>query len=331
MNETSQGIYFTGETGGTISWNNLSVVGGSSGAIMIHYTEEPILVHNNTVTGNYYEDNIWPHWNIGPGAYSVCAGPTRNVTFRDNHAGDGTTNEYPDYNITGEKLGGGWWPNVRAVIDTSEQSLIHIQGANVTLTHDTQMLEIVKDGVRQSMRFYNDGTSWAWFNKTDLAHHIVNVAPSNLYLTVYPADQAVNASFISASGGITTWNATGSGSAIATFTMTGAITGSRYSLYVDGGWFGTQIASSGTVVFNYSGSWSEHQFEIRGGTYSQAIVSLGTVIGIMMTLAIIVPVIVTVAQIANEKRKVRQEDIINMAIFIVVGVTLLTLVYALLP
>lgn len=87
------------------------------------------------------------------------------------------------------------------------------------------------------------------------------------------------------------------------------------------------LTSEGGAIYSFIGE-SGHTYTT---TYSQSVHNLGVVVGLMMTLAVIVPVIATIAQIANEKRKVRQEDIINMAIFIVVGATLLTLIYALLP
>jgi hypothetical protein len=86
-------------------------------------------------------------------------------------------------------------------------------------------------------------------------------------------------------------------------------------LYV---WLDLSIAQTAQITVN---SWR----------YSEQIVNLGAIIGIMMALGVFVSVLVPVVQVAQEKRKFKAQDFIHMVIYIIISVALLGVVYAVLP
>jgi PKD repeat protein len=256
----ANGIYRYGGGGGTISWNNITHVDGNSTGIMMHDNKQPILVHNNSVTLPLYGGNYGPGWQISVGAYSVCASDSWNVTFRDNHAG-GSTTEWPSYDISAEKLGGGWWENTQASIDVSEPTIVRTIGANVTFRHDDQALRIVKDGVAQNVRYYSNGTSWAFFNKTDLASHYFNLSTANVFVSPSVYVDLNMGSYTPNGLTIADWYANSTSGSSVNFTISGVVSNQKYALRVDNVPYRLAWATSGAVTFTYS-AWSSHLFQV---------------------------------------------------------------------
>lgn len=257
MVRLSNGIYFYGGGGGVVSWNNYTVLDGSATGIMLHDIHQAVLVHNNSVSDKVYGPNTGEFWQISVGAYSVCASNIWNATFRDNHA-SGTTAEWPSYDISQEKLGGGWWEHLEATIDVSEPTIIHTDGANLTLVHDNQVLQVERDGTPVSMTHYSNGTSRHYFAKADLLDHWINVSATQLSLTT-TGDVNIT---VSASPGasLIAWNGTATAATV-TFTLSGLTTGTTYKVYVDSVVMVTMAAVGGQVSFAYS-AWSTHTFEV---------------------------------------------------------------------
>lgn len=299
LRNASGGVAIFGGNGAVVSWNNISIVDGPSVGVMVDGNGKNATIHDNSVTGMFDTPNVWSWpdgWQIVVGAYCYYAsGNIYDPEWIDNHASGGTM-AHPDYNITGEKLGGGWWPNARMLVDTSDHAIIHYQNANVTLRHDGQALLVLKDGVNTAMTHYPNGTSLAWFNKTDLNHHFVNVTPTDLHIaTDYPASVMVAA--ISAPY-LVQWNVNATTGTTVSFTLSGLHNGMRFGLYVDG--VHTQAAmsgSAGTVTFTYSGAWSDHDFAIREDT-TATMAGPFAVIGFMIIVVIAVAGSVGVAVFA---------------------------------
>lgn len=253
----SNGIYKFGAGGAEISWNNLSYINGCGIGIMMHDSKQPILVHNNSVTNPTYGGNTGYWWSISVGAYSVCAANNWNVTFRDNHA-TGTTFDWPDYDISAEKLGGGFWNHVEATIDVSEEAIIHTIDANVTLIHDGRVLQILQDGMSVDMTYYANGTSRTYIPQVDWVNHWINVTPTDLSLiTTGDINISVNAN---PGAAVMAWNGTATGTTV-TFTLSDLTSGATYKIYVDSVVMATMAATGGQVSFAYS-AWSSHTFQV---------------------------------------------------------------------
>jgi hypothetical protein len=256
------GMYIEGNGGATITWNNITHVNGKSTGIQMHNTNQPVLLENNSITlPTYGQENTEPFHQISIGAFSVCQSDQWNITFRNNHVTGGTI-DWPSYDISGEKAIGGYWTHVSASIDVSESTIIRMNGANLTIRHNTQLLRLIIDEVPAMMKFYHDGTSFAYYNNSGFGYSYVNISASNVYLSVNPTEQHIHANFERDVDGVLNFSMDASGSAIATIVIYGLTDGHIYYVYVDGVSTYRLTANNGRITFEYFNAWSEHEFGI---------------------------------------------------------------------
>jgi len=117
-----------------------------------------------------------------------------------------------------------------------------------------------------------------------------------------------------------------------TFTLSGLESGRMYRLYVDGVASSLLTATGGTISFTYSGPWSEHQFEIVATSITGSISPLVNLIFIMFAIGVVVGVI---AEGTNSLRKMQMrtteqmvKSLLNMVIYIVIGIASLGVLYS---
>jgi hypothetical protein len=310
MTNASGGVAVFGGHDAVVSWNNMSDIDGASVGIMFDGTAHHGLAHNNSVVGLHGRQGgfVWPDgWQIVVGAYTYYAGgSTEGPTFRDNHAAGDLNMAHPAYNITGEKLGGGWWPNAHMTVDTSENTTIHYQNANVTLRHDGRVLMVLKDGLNQSMRYCPNGTSWAWFVKTDLAHHFINVTTVSSFFIgpADPIDILVSVWSTNRSGSME-WTADSSvAHSVTTYTIAGLENFTQYDVTVDGALWKTVVSNgTGVISFSYSASAGEHSFVVGLGYMQKLMDFTYSFLAIAIVVAVIAMVIGLVVGASSSKKR----------------------------
>jgi len=329
VNNLATAVYFFGGTGGAITWNNVSHVGGSCAGIMIHDTHQLVTISNNSVTDLFYEPNEWPLWQISVGAYSVCAGTVWNVTFADNHA-SGATAIHPTYDINGELLGeAGWSGHMESSIDVSEDAIIRQTNSNITLVHDGGIIGIELDDTATSMSYYSNGTSWKYIPKVDLAQHWINITALPMSLTT---TDAVDITIDSFDMSLTeygqtpiTWTAESAAPDIeVTYTFSGLESGTMFRVTQDGNSIGTGVGPSFSLTATGT---SEFELVVAYGQQVSRLVQLTVN---MLALGLLIGVVGNSIRPLKDPKNRNPEKfgkvVLNTVICIVVGIILITVV-----
>jgi hypothetical protein len=99
------------------------------------------------------------------------------------------------------------------------------------------------------------------FNRVVNPGYVVHNASGGVSTGIYAStNKMVDINVISA----TQWIVSGTAGTIVTFTLSGLESGvnSYYDIYVDGKLIDRILCTSGSIIFSYSGLWSEHQFVV---------------------------------------------------------------------
>jgi hypothetical protein len=197
--------------------------------------------------------------------------------------------------------------------------------------------------------FTKNGSSWGvWsgigkdrFNQSDLVYNYVIGFGLRSYIKIMPSDTDAKQALYSSLNFYA--SVLGSNVSVQGHTLTGA-------KYVWGGsWNLNNTSSPGWTVGywdegrSWAANWGEVGFYGWQGNivkvmigdivpfYSPEIFHIGAVLKIMMILCIVVPVVVRVVDMTKGKRKLKVEDLFRMVVFIVIGLTLIGVVFTMLP
>jgi hypothetical protein len=307
----------------------MSVIDGTSVGIMVDSTAEGALAHNNTVTGMYDAPNVPPNYQIVVGAYTFYAGGSTYVPiFKDNHC-DGGTMTHPDYNITGEQLGGGWVANAHMVVDVPGDAMIHAQNANVTLRHNGQLYAVTQDSEKTFMEYFSNGTSSRYFPKVDLNHHFINVTVLGMTIAVN-ADVRVTVSIfdpdaVDMDDTVALWNTTvDDPDATYMFTVSGLRSDGSYKVIQDGVVVGTGFGPS--FSFTVSGNGTFEIVAWYPATVSRLVVLTVNMLAMGLLVGVIGAAITPLRDPKNRNPEKFGKVVLNTVICIVVGIILITVV-----
>jgi hypothetical protein len=167
------------------------------------------------------------------------------------------------------------------------------------------------------------GTGYLHTNRTTIMD-----TGTSITLTIAPGtEQDANISDVVLLGNDITWSV--DSSQTLTFTLSGLESGRMYRLYVDGASSSLLTANgAGTISFTYAGPWSEHQFEIVATSIGGSISGLVNLIFIMFGIGIVVGVMGETVITLRKEKIPKVETLINMVIYIIIGMASLGVLYS---
>lgn len=118
----------------------------------------------------------------------------------------------------------------------------------------------------------------------------------------------------------------GNGNPTVTLTIPGMEVGRIYRVYIDGT-FSHLLTVTGIESFSYSGPWSEHHFEVIGTSVTGSISPLVNLIFIVLAVGIVTGVMVESVRTLRKEQIPKVDTLINMMIYIVIGLALLGAAY----
>lgn len=127
-------------------------------------------------------------------------------------------------------------------------------------------------------------------------------------------------------GSTVEWTAISTGSNPIIFSFPGLGAG-IYKLYVDGNWVRNIVSTGSTVSFVYSEPWSEHDFELLPTSITGSITSMVNLIFIMLAVGMVCGVMGESVRMLRKEQVPKVDTLINMVIYIVVGLAILGAAY----
>jgi hypothetical protein len=122
----------------------------------------------------------------------------------------------------------------------------------------------------------------------------------------------------------------GTGDPTVTFTLYNLLPETKYYVKVDGYTIETiESDASGVLSFAYSSPWSSHQFEVTTSMYDATIQPLVNLILFAFALGVVVGPMAWVVELTKLKKVPTIDQVINVVIFIIVGLSSVGLVYGL--
>ena len=327
ISNASNAIGVFGGSGAIVSGNIISHVERSSGGIRIAGSAQNTIIRDNSIINHYVNVPSTPGL---PGMYNAhMEGIGKTAYFYNNTADDCTDAEFPTYYFTGDSVGTGLNIVIRTMQDVKikqfNTNVAFESYGNVLLIPDSPYRSLVKGTVLPFKSYLNfSGVTNHYTNVIYTTFRISTNGPSNITPEFYD---------LSSDDVVAKWTATSSTpSTTMTFTLSGLESGRMYRLYIDGNQDALLTASgSGVISFTYSGPWSEHQFEIVATSITGSISPLINLIFIMFAIGIVVGV---VAEGTNSLRKMQMrtteqmtKSLLNMVIYIVIGIASLGVLY----
>lgn len=231
---------------------------------------------------------------------------------------------YPELNMSYCRQG------TKLVMNQAGDYKAWVQFSNLTIQGYDNLPMLMIDGANSYSQISTYWTRTLWMGNDTNWHH-VTVERTNLRAVLTSGQITFNVSVYSPSEHtIAEWTSTNSTNMNVTFTMSGLAAG-MYNVYLDGVRWQTLMASGGSISFTYSGPWSQHQFEIRETSIGPAISGIVDVIFIMLAVGIIVGVTGETAYSFRRKNVPDDEmtrRVLNMVLYIIIGLALLGTVYA---